>query len=88
MILSALLGAMITIGLIIFITLQNTRVPADMRGRIHSFDLFTSTASPRSRSRSPRPAAALLGVQTTLIIAGIAPTVLIAVLFFTHAHPP
>lgn len=82
MILAALFGAMITIGLIIFITLQNTRVPADMRGRIHSVDLFTSTGLAPLSFAMTGPAAALLGVHTTLIIAGIAPTILIATLFF------
>lgn len=81
MILSALFGAMITIGLIIFITLQNTRVPAEMRGRIHSVDLFTSTGLAPLSFALTGPAAALLGVDTTLIIAGIAPAVLILVLF-------
>ena len=71
MILSALLGAMITIGLIIFVTLQNTRVPGDMRGRIRSVDLFTSTALAPLSFALTGPATALLGVQTTLILAGV-----------------
>ncbi len=83
MILSALLGAMITIGLIIFITLQNTRVPAEMRGRIHSVDLFTSTGLAPLSFALTAPAAALLGVQTTLIIAGIVPTIVVTALFVT-----
>ena len=82
MILAALFGAMITIGLIIFVTLQNTRVPRDMRG-----------PHPQRRPvHLDRPGAALVRAHraggraarrdTTLIIAGIAPTILIATLFF------
>ena len=82
MILAALFGAMITIGIIIFVTLQNTRVPAEMRGRVRSVDLFTSTGLAPLSFALTGPAAALLGVHTTLILAGIAPTILIATMFF------
>ncbi len=81
MILSAVFGALVTTGVIIFTTLQQTRVPPEMRGRIHSFDLFTSLGLAPLSFALTGPAAAAFGVNTTLIIAGILPALMTTTLF-------
>ncbi len=81
MILSAMYGALITIGLVIWITLQQTRVPSEMLGRVHSVDWFTSVGLAPVSFALTAPAASLFGVKTTLIIAGVVPTITMIVLY-------
>ena len=81
MILAACFGALITIGIVVFVTVQNSRVPAAMRGRIRSVDLFTSIGLAPLSFALTGPATAWLGVQTTLILAGLAPALLNLVMF-------
>lgn len=81
MILSAMYGALITIGLVIWITLQQTRVPSSMLGRVHSVDWFTSVGLAPLSFALTAPAASLLGVKTTLILAGVVPTITMIVLY-------
>jgi len=68
-------GALITTGLVIWSALEQTRVPRDMRARVTSVDWFVSIGFAPISFALTGPAAAALGADTTLIIAGIVPAV-------------
>ena len=68
-------GALITTGLVIWAALEQTRVPRDMRARVTSVDWFVSIGFAPISFALTGPAAAALGADTTLIIAGIVPAV-------------
>lgn len=82
MVLSAVHGALMTIGLVIWGTLMQTRVPAEMRGRVHSVDWFVSIGLVPLSFALTGPVSEGLGVDTTLIIAGLAPAATSMLLFF------
>ncbi len=81
MVLSGLHGAFMTIGLIIWDTLMQTRVPPEMRGRAQSVAWFTSIALTPMSFALTGPVSAALGVDTTLILAGVIPSVTTAGVF-------
>lgn len=82
MVLGAAFGALITTGVIVFTTLLQTRVPAEMRGRMHSLDLFTSSSLGPLSFALTAPMAAAFGAETTLIIAGSIMPVAALLLYF------
>lgn len=82
MLLSATYGALITVGLVIWVTLQQTRVPAHMRGRVRSVDWLTSIGLAPLSFALVGPASAALGVKATMILAGIVPAVSTLLLYF------
>ncbi len=81
MILSCIHGALMTIGLVIWGTLMQTRVPGDMRGRVHSVDWFVSIGLAPLSFALTGPVSSALGVDTTLIIAGVVPAISTTLLF-------
>ena len=68
-------GALITTGLVIWAALEQTRVPRDMRARVTSVDWFVSIGFAPISFALTGPAAAAIGADATLIIAGIVPAV-------------
>ena len=60
-----------TVGMIIWNTLMNTLVPAEMLGRVSSFDWFVSIGLTPLSFAITGPVASLLGARTTLALAGI-----------------
>jgi MFS family permease len=87
-------GAGITAGSVVWGTLMQTRVPPDLRGRVHSLDWFVSIGLTPVSFALTGPVSSGIGVDATLIIAGIAPAIATAALFFVarlrrdeDAHP-
>ncbi len=81
MALSAIHGALIALGLVIWGTLLQVRVPPEMRGRARSVDWFASIAFAPLSFALTAPVAGLLGVRTTLVLAGVVPALTTLVLF-------
>lgn len=81
MALSAIHGALIALGLVIWGTLLQVRVPPEMRGRARSVDWFASIAFAPLSFALTAPVAGLLGVRTTLVVAGVVPALTTLVLF-------
>ncbi len=81
MILSCVHGALMTVGLVVWGTLMQTRVPGAMRGRVHSVDWFVSIGLAPVSFALTGPVSSALGVDTTLIIAGVVPAVSTILLF-------
>jgi hypothetical protein len=73
-------------GAVAWATLKQRHVPREMLGRVSSIDWFVSTSlMPLSYALTP-VAAALLGVRTTLVAAGLLGAVItVAFLFARHA---
>jgi hypothetical protein len=75
MAISLLEGAFFTAGLIVWGTLVHTLVPTGLLGRVTSLDWFVSTSLVPVSFALTGPTAAWLGVETTLVAAGIAASV-------------
>jgi DHA3 family tetracycline resistance protein-like MFS transporter len=82
MVFAVFFGALITAGSVVWGTLMQARVPADLRGRVHSLDWFVSIGLAPLSFALTGPVSNALGVETTLIVAGVVPTVATAALFF------
>jgi Transmembrane secretion effector len=79
---SFLEGALFTAGLVVWGTLVQTLVPGELLGRVTSFDWFMSTSLVPVSFALTGPVSHALGVQTTLIVAGLAASLItIAFLF-------
>ncbi|MEN3282446.1 MAG: hypothetical protein V7607_3586 [Solirubrobacteraceae bacterium] len=75
-------GACITAGSVVWGTLMQARVPPELRGRVHSLDWFVSIGlSPLSFALTG-PVSNAIGVEATLVLAGVVPMVSTAALFF------
>ena len=70
-----------TCGMVVWGTLMSTRVPADLRGRVHSLDWFVSIGLTPISFALTGPISAAIGIETTLVLAGALPAVACAVLF-------
>src|SRR5919108_1964 len=75
-------GACITAGSVVWGTLMQTRVPPELRGRVHSLDWFVSIGLAPLSFAVTGPVSAAIGVEATLIVAGVVPMVGTAALFF------
>jgi len=64
-------GAFFTTGLIVWGTLVHTLVPAGLLGRVTSLDWFVSTSLVPISFALTGPAAAWIGVETTLVAGGV-----------------
>lgn len=82
MVFAVFFGALITTGSVVWGTLMQARVPPDLRGRVHSLDWFVSIGLAPLSFALTGPVSNALGVETTLILAGIVPMVATAALFF------
>jgi len=92
--LTLVFGASDTMGMIVWGTLMQSRVPPGLRGRVNSLDWFVSIALAPLSFALTGPVSNAIGVDATLILAGIIPAVVTAVLFFAAglradeaAHP-
>jgi MFS family permease len=79
--LAAVYGACMTGGMIVWGTLMQTRVPPELRGRVHSLDWFVSVALTPLSFALTGPVAKAIGVDTTLVVAAIVPCVVTVALF-------
>jgi len=75
-------GACITAGSVVWGTLMQARVPPELRGRVHSLDWFVSIGLAPLSFALTGPVSNAIGVQATLILAGVVPMVATAALFF------
>jgi DHA3 family tetracycline resistance protein-like MFS transporter len=77
-----------TVGLIIWNTLVTTLVPAEMLGRVSSFDWFVSIGLTPVSFAITGPVAELLGARTTLALAGALGLTTFAFLFLPGMRDP
>ncbi len=84
MLFSALHGALITAGVVIWSTLQRSRVPPEMRGRVSSLDWVVGLAFVPASFALTAPLSAAIGAGTTMVVAGAASTVMTAVLYVRY----
>jgi DHA3 family tetracycline resistance protein-like MFS transporter len=82
MALAVVYGACITSGMVVWGTMMQSRVPPELRGRVHSLDWFVSIGLTPVSFALTGPVSNAIGVDTTLILAGLLPTVVAASLFF------
>lgn len=79
---SMIFGAGMAMGMVVWTTLMQSRVPADLRGRVSSLDWFVSLALVPLSFALTGPAAALFGSTETLVGAGLSGSVFIIVMLF------
>ena len=82
MVFAVFFGALITAGSVVWGTLMQARVPPDLRGRVHSLDWFISIGLAPLSFALTGPVSKGIGVEATLIVAGVVPLVATAALFF------
>ncbi|HKE80507.1 MAG TPA: MFS transporter [Solirubrobacteraceae bacterium] len=75
-------GALETAGMVVWGTLMSSRVPPDLRGRVHSLDWFVSIGLTPVSFALTGPLSKGIGVDATLILAGVVPMVVCVVLYF------
>jgi hypothetical protein len=75
MAISLLEGAFFTAGMVVWGTLVHTLVPTGLLGRVTSLDWFVSTSLVPVSFALTGPTSAWLGVETTLVAAGIASSI-------------
>jgi DHA3 family tetracycline resistance protein-like MFS transporter len=80
--LAVVYGACETGGMVVWGTLMSTRVPQDLRGRVHSLDWFVSIGLTPISFALTGPLSTAIGIDATLVLAGIVPAVACVVLFF------
>jgi MFS family permease len=80
--LSLVYGTCMTAGMVVWGTLMSTRVPPELRGRVHSLDWFVSIALTPLSFAFTGPVSAWIGVDATMWVAAIVPAVICVVLYF------
>jgi uncharacterized membrane-anchored protein len=61
---------------------MSTRVPAELRGRVHSLDWLVSIGLTPVSFALTGPVSAAIGIDATLVLAAIVPAVTMLVLYF------
>ena len=79
--LGAVYGGCMTGGMVVWGTLMSTRVPPDLRGRVHSLDWFVSIGLTPISFALTGPLSKAIGIDATLVLAAILPAVACVVLF-------
>ncbi|MEA2323132.1 MAG: hypothetical protein QOD81_2982 [Solirubrobacteraceae bacterium] len=79
--LSFVYGLCESAGMVVWGTLMSTRVPAELRGRVHSLDWFVSIALTPISFALTGPVSKAIGIDATLALAGIVPAVACVVLY-------
>ena len=74
-------GAGETAGMVVWGTLMSSRVPPELRGRVHSLDWFVSIGLTPLSFALTGPVSKAIGTDATLVLAGVLPMVVCAVLF-------
>jgi MFS family permease len=81
--LTFLIGFSMSVGLVIWTTLMQTRVPRDLRGRVNSLDWFVSIGLTPVSFALVGPVSKAIGIDATFMVAGIgAAVVMLAMLAF------
>jgi DHA3 family tetracycline resistance protein-like MFS transporter len=75
-------GACMAAGGVVWGTLMSTRVPPELRGRVHSLDWFVSIGLTPVSFALTGPLSAAIGVDATLLLAAIVPALAMVVLYF------
>jgi MFS family permease len=81
------MGTLFSSGMVIWGTLLQRRVPPALLGRVASLDFFVSLAFMPVSMALAGPISELVGLRTTFLIAGLAPT-LLAVIAIVAARLP
>jgi MFS family permease len=74
-------GALETAGMVVWGTLMSSRVPPDLRGRVHSLDWFVSIGLTPVSFALTGPVSKGIGVDATLVLAGVLPMIVCVVLY-------
>jgi len=74
-------GALETAGMVVWGTLMSSRVPPDLRGRVHSLDWFVSIGLTPLSFALTGPVSKGIGVDATLVLAGVLPMIVCVVLY-------
>jgi Na+/melibiose symporter-like transporter len=77
-----------TAGMVVWNTMMNTLVPAEMLGRVSSFDWFVSMGLIPLSFAVTGPVAELLGARTTLALSGLLGALTLAFLFIPGVRDP
>jgi Na+/melibiose symporter-like transporter len=77
-----------TAAMVVWNTMMNTLVPAEMLGRVSSFDWFVSTGLIPLSFAVTGPVAELLGARTTLALSGLLGALTFAFLFVPGVRDP
>jgi Na+/melibiose symporter-like transporter len=77
-----------TVGMVVWNTMMNTLVPAEMLGRVSSFDWFVSMGLIPLSFAVTGPVAELLGARTTLALSGLLGAFTLAFLFVPGVRDP
>jgi MFS family permease len=80
-VLGAVFGGCEAGGMVVWGTLMSTRVPPDLRGRVHSLDWFVSIGLTPVSFALTGPLSSAIGIDATLILAGVLPCLACVVLF-------
>jgi DHA3 family tetracycline resistance protein-like MFS transporter len=80
-VLSAAYGACMTAGMVVWGTLMSTRVPPELRGRVHSLDWFVSIALTPVSFALTGPVSKAIGIETTLVLSAIVPAAITVTLY-------
>jgi MFS family permease len=81
LLLAAIYGACETGGMVVWGTLMSTRVPPELRGRVHSLDWFVSIGLTPVSFALTGPLASAIGIDATLVLAAVVPAVAMLVLY-------
>jgi DHA3 family tetracycline resistance protein-like MFS transporter len=82
MVFALLFGALETAGMVVWGTLMSSRVPPNLRGRVHSLDWFVSIGLTPLSFALTGPVSKAIGVDTTLVLAGVLPMIVCVSLYF------
>ena len=74
-------GACETAGMVVWGTLMSSRVPPELRGRVHSLDWFVSIGLTPVSFALTGPVSKAIGVDATLVLAGVLPVIVCVVLY-------
>jgi MFS family permease len=74
-------GACETAGMVVWGTLMSTRVPPELRGRVHSLDWFVSIGLTPVSFALTGPVSHAIGIDATLVVAAVVPALACLVLF-------
>jgi MFS family permease len=74
-------GACMTAGMVVWGTLMSTRVPPELRGRVHSLDWFVSIGLTPISFALTGPVSSAIGIDGTLVLAALAPAVATLILY-------
>jgi DHA3 family tetracycline resistance protein-like MFS transporter len=81
MLFAVVFGACETAGMVVWGTLMSSRVPAPLRGRVHSLDWFVSIGLTPVSFALTGPVSKAIGTDATLVLAGVLPIVVCVVLY-------